>query len=802
MLGDIAIDIPSCRMTMHASPYPIAAAMAEEENGQPAMQSWAGALEPTKLPIAPFETNRLAKDAQSHTIHGASNGTGNDTASDFQAHQTSREDGSEYSDKTAKASRRKRVKTIHSKPNTTDFQEDAGNATEDEEIACQQKIADAKRFLLRRRAQRHRELNESEQTQLKELDQEFDALSAKLRGRTSRRVSHRQVDANPQHSCVQKLTRTTHTKPAALRGIKRKRPNQPKKSSTSLQKIESGYRSKGVTGQDISLEITSGSAIQERPVSSKQFIPEPDKVSTNGAQLVQRRDWALQAPGADKKQVRAEIHDISSALKYFGGDNKVEVKKDSWLLEGMATPLFDYQLTGAAWMMRRERGRLPPSGGIFSDDMGCGKTITTLALIWKNQPPKKGKVKVTLIVVPNHDLTTQWIKEAKTHCPGLAASRFTRKGVSSAATFNNFQVMVVTYTDIERSWSKTQKARTGEQSRSTKNEPIGNEENLFHFTFHRLVLDECTSIKNHRSATARAVFNLKAKHVWCISATPSPNHLDEYFPYLKVLGYGWASDIKTFHQTLLKNQESLSEADTDAESEDENKIRSKALEKILQDIQLCRKRTTKFLGQSLFSDVPDNLSKLEMRKLSQDERLLYGVIVEPLRKELESKQKLLATEELPGKSGLADETPKQERSFFVAQILQLYKLTAHPYMLESILLSKQFSLEQIQGLLANFKNLSVNSGSFLLNQVTQVTQDCVKVEDGENNWTANTGAQSAASGLSGSEAVTTQEDPFNMAPQLQLVLGMRAQERHCKLCSADIIPSEAILTNVSYLTRR
>lgn len=709
-----------------------------------------------KAPQDALQTNHVSIQQHSSSTKAESNATSEAKAAKAK--------------ETMRTLRPTRAKTDHDirDPVAHDSEDDAGNDTEMEEIEEEYEACESRVSKIANRASR-RSLSKSERVEWTKSKLRLETLRPKL---PPHYLLTSQINANIDGDEEGSPSDTAGASPNASTSTNRKRKNPSQGTSTGAKKLKSSQETKSKSGQRILPDMASSSTTRDRARLS----------STTGAQLAQLKSRALQEPGADKKQIRAEIHDVSSAIKSFGGENKVEAKDGDWLLRGMATPLGSYQLTGAAWMMQREKIKHVPSGGILADEMGCGKTITALALISKNQPPKKDKNKVTLIVVPNEPLTTHWINEAKLHCPDLGASRFTRRGVSSIATFGNYQVLVVTYSDIERSWSKVKQADTDQQNMSRKHVSIDNEKILFHATFHRLILDECHLIKNHRSATAKAVFNLKAKHVWCLSATPSPNHSDEYFPYLKILGHECAPDIKTFHQRLFKKGEAGS------------KERSEALENILQDIQLCRKTTTKFLGKAIFSNVPENSSKVVFLEQSRNERLLYGVILEPLRRELENKKELLTTKELQGKPFSLDEAPTGERGLFVSKILQLYKLTAHPYMLESILSSHQFSLEQIQGLLANFKNLSINSKSVLLNQLSQV---CVKVENGGNNFTANPGSQPAASEQSESEVALNPEDSFDMEPQLKLVLGMRAQERCCRMCSINaMLPAEARLTDV------
>lgn len=128
--------------------------------------------------------------------------------------------------------------------------------------------------------------------------------------------------------------------------------------------------------------------------------------------------------GCDTRRTNSQFKDLEDAKKVFGY-KKITAKDGSWLLKGMKTPLFNHQLTLAAWMVGRECGGCAPLGGLVGDDMGMGKTIVSLAVVDGN-PPSEDEIEeyshATLVVVPNAAIAKQWLSEVETHSSRDTAS--------------------------------------------------------------------------------------------------------------------------------------------------------------------------------------------------------------------------------------------------------------------------------------------------------------------------------------------------------------------------------------------
>lgn len=122
--------------------------------------------------------------------------------------------------------------------------------------------------------------------------------------------------------------------------------------------------------------------------------------------------------GADTRRTRTQKRDLREAARLFGY-KRVKAMSGRWLLDGLESGLYNHQLTAAAWMVKRECARAGPLGGLIADEMGMGKTLTSLACVVGNPPDNADLniyVNCTLVIVPNVDIADQWYSEIQQHC--------------------------------------------------------------------------------------------------------------------------------------------------------------------------------------------------------------------------------------------------------------------------------------------------------------------------------------------------------------------------------------------------
>ena len=74
---------------------------------------------------------------------------------------------------------------------------------------------------------------------------------------------------------------------------------------------------------------------------------------------------------ADKSAVKAAANYFQKKCNVVG--TEPGLPNNMYSVAGMKTALRDYQLVGAAFMVRLERGEKEPHGGIIADEMGLGK---------------------------------------------------------------------------------------------------------------------------------------------------------------------------------------------------------------------------------------------------------------------------------------------------------------------------------------------------------------------------------------------------------------------------------------------
>ncbi|GAA5961398.1 hypothetical protein JCM3765_004403 [Sporobolomyces pararoseus] len=186
--------------------------------------------------------------------------------------------------------------------------------------------------------------------------------------------------------------------------------------------------------------------------------------------------------------------------------------------------LLPHQIDSLRWLKSRESGEGLNHGGLLADDMGLGKTVQMLALILSNPfDPDNEEVdtmKTTLIVAPV-GLLEQWKLEVSNK-----TKKYLRVGVYHGAARKTLAKKLHLYDVIVTNY---------ETVSSDKNSASG----LFDSKlkpFHRLILDETHTIKNHKTKKAVACSEVKARFRWALTGTPIQNSVDDLFSIFKFLG--------------------------------------------------------------------------------------------------------------------------------------------------------------------------------------------------------------------------------------------------------------------------
>ncbi|EIN10186.1 hypothetical protein PUNSTDRAFT_64262 [Punctularia strigosozonata HHB-11173 SS5] len=213
-------------------------------------------------------------------------------------------------------------------------------------------------------------------------------------------------------------------------------------------------------------------------------------------------------------------------LKHAWGDlqAKVEVVQPQKAPqpEGLKVTLLPFQQESLFWMRKQEQG--PWSGGILADEMGMGKTIQIISLLVSD--PRKPN----LVIAPTVAVM-QWRNEIASHTEGMKVIVWHGSGrESSPSELKKYDVVLTTYAVMESAFRK-------QQSGFKRKGQIVKEKSALHqIEWARIVLDEAHNIKERATNTAKAAFELKGQHRWCLSGTPLQNRVGELYSLIRFLG--------------------------------------------------------------------------------------------------------------------------------------------------------------------------------------------------------------------------------------------------------------------------
>jgi SNF2 family DNA or RNA helicase len=192
---------------------------------------------------------------------------------------------------------------------------------------------------------------------------------------------------------------------------------------------------------------------------------------------------------------------------------------DVALPDGFKATLRPYQARGFAWLdFLRDAGL----GGILADDMGLGKTLQALALIASEKAA--GRLTSPALVIAPTSLMTNWQREAAKFTPDLKV--LVLQGHDRKGRFDEIaaaDIVLSTYPLVARD----------------KNVLAARE-------WHILLLDEAQAIKNPNAATTRQIYDLKARHRFCLTGTPVENNLAELWSIFHFIAPGFLGDAKGF----------------------------------------------------------------------------------------------------------------------------------------------------------------------------------------------------------------------------------------------------------------
>jgi SNF2-related domain/SNF2 Helicase protein/Helicase conserved C-terminal domain len=297
-----------------------------------------------------------------------------------------------------------------------------------------------------------------------------------------------------------------------------------------------------------------------------------------------------------------------------GGDLPlVGVDADGWLgdllsghadrrLEPVATPdgfhgeLRPYQERGVAWLTFLGRLGL---GSVLADDMGLGKSVTTLCLLVG--PRGKTEGQPTLLVCPM-SVVGHWEHEAARFTPGLrvhvhhGTGRLSGEELTGA--LGGADLVITTYGIAARDRAALAEVRWA-----------------------RVVCDEAQNIKNHATRQAQAVRSLPAGSRIALTGTPVENRLADLWSIMEFTNPGLLGPAEKFRTRFAIPIER--NADDEA---------AERLRRVTGPFILRRLKTDK----SIISDLPDKLEMKVWCNLTAEQASLYQATVTDMMARIEA----------------------------------------------------------------------------------------------------------------------------------------------------------------------
>lgn len=274
-------------------------------------------------------------------------------------------------------------------------------------------------------------------------------------------------------------------------------------------------------------------------------------------------------------------------------------------------------------------------GGILADEMGLGKTIEMLSLIHTHriQPTNTEEMEVmnlprlpkastavepapyTTLVIAPMSLLAQWHSEAEKASKEGTLKAMLYYGSEKAVNLQKLccasnganapNVIITSYGTILSEYNQVA-AQDGNR---------GSHGGIFSLEYFRIILDEAHYIKNRQSKTAKACYELSAKHRWTLTGTPIVNRLEDLFSlvrFLKVEPWSNFSFWKTFITVPFESGDFIRALDV--------------VQTVLEPLVLRRTKDMKTPDGEALVPLPPRAINVEKIVLSQDERDVYDHI--------------------------------------------------------------------------------------------------------------------------------------------------------------------------------
>ncbi|KAI1802019.1 SNF2 family N-terminal domain-containing protein [Daldinia bambusicola] len=239
-----------------------------------------------------------------------------------------------------------------------------------------------------------------------------------------------------------------------------------------------------------------------------------------------------------------QIQALTMMMEKESGDIRTAEFPSVWVENIDAVPSFPrfYNTVTHTYVSQKPKLCL---GGLLADEMGLGKTLTTLALIAgslnsDNDSSSSQRSRKSLVVCPVSTIDS-WQGQIEEHFKKRSLTYSTYHGSARGKAVANLERVDIVLTTYE-----TLRAELLGESSSMKQPGL-----LCSIDWHRVILDEAHMVRNRASKTFQAVRMLKAKHRWCLTATPIQNRLEDLGALVEFLRIYPFDDPSVFKHTFL-----------------------------------------------------------------------------------------------------------------------------------------------------------------------------------------------------------------------------------------------------------
>ncbi|KAK1980377.1 SNF2 family domain-containing protein [Colletotrichum cereale] len=334
----------------------------------------------------------------------------------------------------------------------------------------------------------------------------------------------------------------------------------------------------------------------------------------------QRQIAAVTSDGDSNRHLGSQKADATLGMKIWGLGNVECVGISDYKLKGIKTTIRGWQLQAATRMVLRENADGPPYGGILGDQMGMGKTLTSLVLM-VGCPPLPQDIQAgrggTLVVVPGPNVLTEWTDAIVRHTNSIRPEDVLiyKRGTNilAASQIARYKIVLTTYQELLKYPSARRLSDLAEEYGEGTQELHDAVKHaagpIFDIEWYRVVFDELHTIKNSETQTFHACYRLKSKRIWGLSGTPLINQSREIFPYVKLIGVEGIETKKDFDCIYKKG------FNADAK-----------LDALINLMTIRRSHEDRFLGKQMLEGLPQFEAEVRWVNLSQEERIIYDAI--------------------------------------------------------------------------------------------------------------------------------------------------------------------------------